>query len=232
MAEKTQNGGAEIVPSILSADFARLGEQINELKDAGCRTLHVDVMDGHFVPNITIGLPVVKSLRKATELGLDCHLMIENPGQYAERFVEAGAGMVSVHQEADPHLDRTLAAIQAAGAKAGAALNPATPVSTLREVLDKVDYVLVMSVNPGYSGQQFIPGALDKIAQLRELREIHRANFLIQVDGGVGQKNIKNVVRAGADLVVAASAIFGASNPSESFEELSRAASLATAARV
>ena len=232
MAEKTQNGGAEIVPSILSADFTRLGEQIGELKKAGCRMLHVDVMDGHFVPNITIGLPVVKSLRKATELGLDCHLMIENPGQYVERFVEAGADMVSVHQEADPHLDRTLAAIRAAGAKAGAALNPATPVSTLSEVLDKVDYVLVMSVNPGYSGQQFIPGALDKIAQLRELREIHRANFLIQVDGGVGQKNIENVVRAGADLVVAASAIFHASNPSESFEELSRAASLATAARV
>ena len=232
MAEKTQNGGAEIVPSILSADFTRLGEQIGELKKAGCQMLHVDVMDGHFVPNITIGLPVVKSLRKATELGLDCHLMIENPGQYAERFVEAGADMVSVHQEADPHLDRTLAAIRAAGAKAGAALNPATPVSTLSEVLDIVDYVLVMSVNPGYSGQQFIPGALDKIAQLRELREIHRANFLIQVDGGVGQKNIENVVRAGADLVVAASAIFHASNPSESFEELSRAASLATAARV
>ena len=210
MAEKTQNGGAEIVPSILSADFTRLGEQIGELKKAGCRMLHVDVMDGHFVPNITIGLPVVKSLRKATELGLDCHLMIENPGQYVERFVEAGADMVSVHQEADPHLDRTLAAIRAAGAKAGAALNPATPVSTLSEVLDKVDYVLVMSVNPGYSGQQFIPGALDKIAQLRELREIHRANFLIQVDGGVGQKNIENVVRAGADLVVAASATFRA----------------------
>lgn len=226
------NGGAEIVPSILAADFTRLGGQIAGLKAAGCRMLHIDVMDGHFVPNITIGLPVVASLRRSTDLLLDCHLMIENPDQYVERFVEAGADMVSVHQEAAPHLDRTLATIRAAGAKAGVALNPATPVSTLSEVLDKVDFVLVMSVNPGFSGQKFLPHALDKIAQLKELRDNHRGSFQIQIDGGVGPKNIEDVVRAGADLAVAASAIFGASNPQESFTELQRAASLATATKV
>ena len=232
MMSKSQNGGAEIVPSILSADFARLGGQIADLKAAGCRMLHIDVMDGHFVPNITIGLPVVASLRRSTDLLLDCHLMIENPDQYVERFVEAGADMVSVHQEAAPHLDRTLTAIRAAGAKAGVALNPATPVSTLSEVLGQVDFVLVMSVKPGFSGQKFLPNALDKIAQLKELRDNKRGGFQIQIDGGVGLKNIEDVVRAGTDWAVAASAIFGASKPQESFTELQRAASLATATKV
>ncbi len=232
MMSKSQNGGAEIVPSILSADFARLGGQIADLKAAGCRMLHIDVMDGHFVPNITIGLPVVASLRRSTDLLLDCHLMIENPDRYVERFVEAGADMVSVHQEAAPHLDRTLTAIRAAGAKAGVALNPATPVSTLSEVLGQVDFVLVMSVNPGFSGQKFLPNALDKIAQLKELRDNKRGGFQIQIDGGVSLKNIEDVVRAGTDLAVAASAIFGASKPQESFTELQRAASLATATKV
>jgi ribulose-phosphate 3-epimerase len=232
MTPRQTNGGAEIVPSILSADFTRLGGQIDDLKTAGCRMLHIDVMDGHFVPNITIGLPVVASLRRSTDLLLDCHLMIENPDQYVERFVEAGADMVSVHQEAAPHLDRTLATIRAAGAKAGVAINPATPVNTLSEVLGLADYILVMSVNPGFSGQKFISHALDKISQLKELRENTRAGFQIQIDGGVGPKNIEDVVRAGTDLAVAASAIFGASKPQESFTELQRAATLATATKV
>jgi ribulose-phosphate 3-epimerase len=232
MTPRQTNGGAEIVPSILSADFTRLGGQIDDLKTAGCRMLHIDVMDGHFVPNITIGLPVVASLRRSTDLLLDCHLMIENPDQYVERFVEAGADMVSVHQEAAPHLDRTLTTIRAAGAKAGVAINPATPVNTLSEVLGLADYILVMSVNPGFSGQKFISHALDKISQLKELRENTRAGFQIQIDGGVGPKNIEDVVRAGTDLAVAASAIFGASKPQENFTELQRAASLATATKV
>jgi len=232
MPSKQEPGGPEVVPSILSADFARLGEQIGELKQAGCGMLHVDVMDGHFVPNITIGLPVVQSLRKATDLRLDCHLMIENPDDYAARFVEAGASMVSVHQEAAPHLDRTLAAIREAGAKAGVALNPATPVSTLTEVLDRLDFVLVMSVNPGFSGQAFIPQVLNKVSELCELRTALGVDFQIEIDGGVGLKNVESVARAGIDLVVAASAIFGASNPAESYRELQRAASLATATKV
>ena len=232
MSSKQELGGPEIVPSILSADFSRLGAQIEELKQAGCRMLHIDVMDGHFVPNITIGLPVVQSLRQATDLRLDCHLMIENPDRYAGRFAEAGADMVSVHQEAAPHLDRTLAAIRAAGAKAGVALNPATPVSTVAEMLDRLDFVLVMSVNPGFSGQSFIPQALNKVSQLAELRASTGEDFLIEIDGGVGPGNIEPVARAGADLVVAASAIFGASKPPESFGELQRAATLATATRV
>ncbi len=224
--------GVEIAPSILAADFARLGEQIAELKQAGCTLLHVDVMDGHFVPNITIGLPVVASLRKATDLALDCHLMIAEPDRYVERFAEAGADMISVHQEAAPHLDRTLAAIRAAGAQAGVALNPATPVATLSEVLGTVDFVLVMSVNPGFSGQEFLPGALEKIRQLSEWRAAQGADFRIEVDGGIGVKTIEPVVRAGADVVVAASAIFHTSNPRASFEQLRRAASLATATKV
>ena len=227
-----ETGGPEVVPSILSADFTRLGEQIGEMKQAGCGMLHIDVMDGHFVPNITIGLPVVQSLRKATDLRLDCHLMIENPDAYVERFVEAGADLVSVHQEVAPHLDRTLATIRAAGAKAGVALNPATPVSTLTEVLDRLDFVLVMSVNPGFSGQVFIPQVLNKVSELCELRNALGVDFKVEIDGGVDPGNVESVVHAGVDLVVAASAIFGASNPARSFEELQRAASLATATKV
>ena len=156
----------EILPSILSADFARLGEQIAALEAAGCRMLHVDVMDGHFVPNLTIGPPVVESLRKVTRAILDVHLMIEDPDKYAPIFIQAGADQVSVHQEACPHLDRTLRMIRSEGAKAGVVINPATPVATLDDVLDVVDYVLVMSVNPGFGGQQFIPNALRKVRQL------------------------------------------------------------------
>jgi len=232
MARAGHIGSPEVAPSILSADFARLGEQIQSLKEAGCRLLHVDVMDGHFVPNITIGVPVVRSLRQATDLLLDCHLMISEPDRYVEAFAEAGADMISVHQEATPHLDRTLAAIRATGARAGAVLNPATPVATLSEVLGQVDFVLVMSVNPGFGGQKFLPGALSKLEQLRAWRADHGADFRLEVDGGIGVENIGDVVRAGADIVVAGTSIFHTANPSESFVVLQRAASLAIAEKV
>jgi len=226
------NGQPEIAPSILAADFARLGEQIAALKAAGCRMLHVDVMDGHFVPNISIGAPVVRSLRRATDLVLDCHLMIAEPDRYLEAFAEAGADMISVHQEVTPHLDRTLAAIRAAGAKAGVVLNPATPVGTLSEALPAVDFVLVMSVNPGFGGQQFLPVALSKLQQLARVRAEKRLGFRLEVDGGIGTENIVEVVRAGADIVVAGTSIFHTPDPTGSFEQLRRAAALATAEKV
>jgi ribulose-phosphate 3-epimerase len=232
MARPGRIGSPEVAPSILSADFARLGEQIQALKEAGCRLLHLDVMDGHFVPNITIGVPVVRSLRQATELLLDCHLMIADPDRYVEAFAEAGADMISVHQEATPHLDRTLAAIRAAGCRAGVVLNPATPVATLSEVLGQVDFVLVMSVNPGFGGQRFLPGALSKLEQLRAWRADHGLDFRLEVDGGIGVENIGDVVRAGADIVVAGTSIFHTANPSESFVALQRAAALAIAEKV
>ncbi|MBI2957115.1 MAG: ribulose-phosphate 3-epimerase [Acidobacteria bacterium] len=226
------NGPVEIAPSILAADFTRLGEQIAELKAAGCQLLHIDVMDGHFVPNLTIGLPVVRSLRRATDLALDCHLMISEPDRYVEAFAEAGADMISVHQEAAPHLDRTLAAIRAAGARAGVALNPATPVVLLSEVLPQVDYVLVMSVNPGFAGQQFLPGALAKLRQLADWRADRRLHFCLEVDGGIGVETIGEAVRAGADLVVVATSIFHAPNPRQSFEQLRQLAWSAVAEKV
>ncbi|MFQ5778420.1 MAG: ribulose-phosphate 3-epimerase [Terriglobia bacterium] len=232
MAAGQTNTQPEIAPSILAADFARLGEQISALKEVGCRLLHLDVMDGHFVPNITIGVPVVRSLRQATDLLLDCHLMISEPDRHVEAFAEAGADMISVHQEATPHLDRTLAAIRAAGAQAGVALNPATPVAALEEVLPHVDLVLVMSVNPGFGGQEFLPGALDKLRRLCAWRADHRAHFRLEIDGGIGVESIADVVRAGADVVVTGTSIFHTANPPESFERLQRAASLATAQKV
>jgi ribulose-phosphate 3-epimerase len=222
----------EVAPSVLAADFSRLGEQIEGLKKAGCRLLHVDVMDGHFVPNITIGVPVVRSLRQATDLTLDCHLMISEPDRYIEAFAEAGADMISVHQEATPHLDRTLTAIRDAGAQAGVVLNPATPVDTLSEVLPQVDFVLVMSVNPGFGGQTFIPSALRKLEQLKTRRAERGGGFRLEVDGGIGVENIGEAVKAGADILVAGTSIFHAADPSERFTELQRAASLAVAEKV
>ncbi len=210
----------EILPSILSADFARLGEQVAALEQAGCRMLHVDIMDGHFVPNLTIGPPVVASLRKATRLTLDVHLMITDPDRYAPLFIEAGANHVSVHQEACPHLDRTLKMIQGLGARAGVVINPATPVATLDEVLGFVDYVLVMSVNPGFGGQKFIPYTLDKVRQLAQKRREKSLNFAIEIDGGVTLENVGEMVKAGVDWVVAGSAIFGAGNPAQAFTEM------------
>ena len=222
----------EILPSILSADFARLGEQMAALETAGCRMLHVDVMDGHFVPNLTIGPPVVESLRKATRATLDVHLMIADPDRYAPLFIEAGADQISVHQEACPHLDRTLHMIRSEGAKAGVVINPATPVATLDEVLDIVDYVLVMSVNPGFGGQKFIPNSLHKVRQLAARRKERGLQFPIEIDGGVTMENVAKIIDAGVEWVVAGSSIFHTVNPPAAFEEMRRLAHDATAVRV
>ena len=225
-------GLIELAPSILSADFARLAEQVRDATEGGGTVIHVDVMDGHFVPNITIGPPVVKSLRKATDLPLDCHLMIENPDQYIPEFVEAGADWISVHQEACRHLNRTLHLIRSHGAVAGVVINPATPVETLSEVLDIVDYVLVMSVNPGFGGQKFIPGAVHKIRRLSEMRASRRLQFRIEVDGGIGLDTVAEVVRAGAEILVAGNAVFGKGDPKVNAQKLLKTAAEATLQKV
>jgi len=199
----------ELAPSILSADFAHLADQIERATAGGGSVIHVDVMDGHFVPNITIGPPVVKSLRQATRLPLDCHLMIENPDQYIGDFADAGADWISVHQEACRHLNRTLHFIKNHGCRAGVVINPATPVEALSEVLDIVDYVLVMSVNPGFGGQKFIPGAIHKLRRLAEIRTARGYPYRIEVDGGIALDTVGDVVRAGAEILVAGNAVFG-----------------------
>jgi ribulose-phosphate 3-epimerase len=198
----------EIAPSILASNFAKLGDEIRAAEQGGADVIHVDVMDGHFVPNISIGIPVVESLRNATQLPLDVHLMIEQPEEYIHDFVKAGANRVLVHQEATVHLDRALAMIRELGAEAGAAINPATPVAMLTEVLDKVDTVLVMSVNPGFGGQRFIPGAFEKIRQLDQWRARYNLGFRIEVDGGVDAENAAELAQAGANTLVAGTSIF------------------------
>ena len=217
------NRNIEIVPSILSANFSSLGDEIRAVERGGADVLHVDVMDGHFVPNITIGLPVVKSLAGFTRLPIDAHLMITEPGTYAPQFVKAGAQMVSVHVEADPNLHRTLTAIKSAGAQAGVVLNPATPVSAVEEALQFVDYVLVMSVNPGFGGQQFIPHSIDKVKRLRQLINERQLNVRIEIDGGIDRTNIETVVAAGAEIIVAGSAIFGTPDAETAVKELRNA---------
>jgi len=201
-----------LAPSILAADFARLGEAIGEATRGGADQIHVDVMDGHFVPNITIGVPVVKSLRKVTRLPLDVHLMIMEPDRYLEAFIDAGANMVSVHVEVLPHLHRTVAQIKKLGAKAGVVLNPSTPVSALEEIAPDVDFVLVMSVNPGFGGQVFIPGSLNKIRKIRALLDRAGNKAPIEVDGGIDLTTVASVVEAGAEWLVAGNAIFGSGN--------------------
>lgn len=203
----------DIAPSILSADFSRLSEEIEAVERGGATILHVDVMDGHFVPNLTVGLPVVKSISRSTRLPIDAHLMISEPGRYAEQFVEAGAKMVSVHVEADAHLHRTLSSIKAAGAQAGVVLNPATPIESLTESLPFADYVLVMSVNPGFGGQRFIATSVDKVRRLRRMIEDRKLETRIEIDGGIDKENIATVVAAGAEIIVAGSAIFGSQDP-------------------
>lgn len=210
----------EIAPSILSADFARLADEIKQVEAGGATVLHVDVMDGHFVPNITIGLPVVRSLRKATRMTIDTHLMIEEPGRYAVQFVEAGADMVSVHVETDAHLHRTLEAIRKAGAKAGVAINPATPLTALDEALPYADFILVMSVNPGFGGQSFIPTSLAKVRRLGNMIAERGLATRIEIDGGIDSDNIGDVVDAGAEILVAGSAIFGKPDPAAAVREM------------
>ncbi|HKS09158.1 MAG TPA: ribulose-phosphate 3-epimerase [Pyrinomonadaceae bacterium] len=213
----------EIAPSILSADFSCLGDQIQAVERGGAAILHFDVMDGHFVPNITVGLPVLKSLAKFTRLPIDAHLMITDPGTYAVQFVQAGAQMVSVHVEADAHLHRTLMSIKSAGAQAGVVLNPATPVGAVEEALQFADYVLVMSVNPGFGGQQFIPQSLDKVKRLRQMIVERQLNVRIEIDGGVDRANVEKVVAAGAEIIVAGSAIFGKPDAEAACRELREA---------
>jgi ribulose-phosphate 3-epimerase len=222
----------EILPSILAADFARLGEEIAPLEAAGCRMLHVDVMDGHFVPNFTLGPPVIASLRKVTKMTLDVHLMISDPDRYAPSFIEAGADQVVVHQEACKHLDRTLHLIQNEGARAGVVINPATPVAMIEEVLDIVDYVLVMSVNPGFGGQKFIRNSLHKVRQLAARKRERGLRFPIEIDGGVDAENIADVVDAGVEWVVTGTSIFHTVNPRAAFEELRSRAQNASAIKV
>lgn len=213
----------EIAPSILSADFAHLAEQIQAVERAGASLLHVDVMDGRFVPNITIGLPVVKAISRATRLPIDAHLMIVEPGQYAEQFVKAGAQMVSIHIEADNHAHRTLSAIRAAGGQAGIAINPATSLSAIEEVLKFADYVLLMSVNPGFGGQKFIPESLEKLRRLRRMIDERGLKTRIEIDGGIDADNIAEVAAAGAEIIVSGSAIFGAKDPGVALRELREA---------
>jgi len=213
----------EIAPSILSADFSRLGEEIRTVERAGASLLHVDVMDGRFVPNITVGLPVVKAISGATQLPIDAHLMIVEPARYVESFVEAGARMVSIHIEADPHAHRTLTAIRAAGAQAGIAINPATSLSALEEAIKFVDFVLVMSVNPGFGGQEFISSSLDKVRRLRKMLDERGSKARIEIDGGIDQDNVAEVAGAGAEIIVSGSAIFGAPDPAVALRELREA---------
>ncbi len=210
----------EIAPSILSADFTKLGDEIRAVKEGGATVIHVDVMDGRFVPNITIGLPVVRSIRKMTDLRIDCHLMIIEPGTYAADFVKVGADMVSVHVEADPHLHRTLSSIREAGGKAGIAINPATPLVSLEEALPYADFVLLMSVNPGFGGQRFIPTCVDKLRRLRSMIADRGLDVRIEIDGGIDESNILNIVESGADIIVAGSAVYGKEDPSAAVREL------------
>lgn len=222
----------EIAPSILSADFARLGEDIAKVERGGARMLHVDVMDGHFVPNITLGPPVVKSLRKVTKMQLDVHLMISDADRYAGAFIDNGADLVSVHQEACPHLDRTLNMIRGAGARAGVVINPSTPVATLVDVLDVADFVLIMSVNPGFGGQKFIPHALDKVRALAAIRRERGLGFKIEIDGGVTLENMRAIITAGCDWLVAGATVFGCDDPAARVAEMRRIAEEVQTVRV
>jgi ribulose-phosphate 3-epimerase len=222
----------ELAPSILSADFARLGEQVRAAGEGGASVIHVDIMDGHFVPNLTIGPPVVKSLRKVTKLPLDCHLMIENPDEFIPAFADAGVDWISVHQEACRHLNRTLHLIKNHGCLAGVVINPATPVDTLAEVFDIIDYVLVMSVNPGFGGQKFIPSTLHKMRRLAEIRGQRDLHYRIEVDGGVALDTVSDVVRAGAEILVAGNAVFGNGDPRQNAHALLKVATEAAMQKV
>ena len=215
----------KLAPSILSADFARLLEDVKKVEKAGCEYLHIDVMDGHFVPNITLGPGIVKSLRKDVNMVFDAHLMIENPDNYIKEFADAGCDIIVVHQEACTHLHRTIQNIKSHGIKAGVALNPATPIETIKYVLQDVDMVLLMSVNPGFGGQSYIPVVTEKIKELKALIDKMNLDIDIEVDGGVKPSNIAEVVNAGANVIVAGSAIFNAGNIDKAVKSLRENAS-------
>ncbi len=222
----------KISPSILSADFLRLGEEVQALEKAGADYIHVDIMDGHFVPNLTIGPPVLKALRRITSLPLDVHLMIENPDQYLAAFAEAGAAILTVHVEAVVHLHRTLSEIRALGAKAGVSLNPATPVCLIEPALEYADLVLVMTVNPGFGGQEFIPEVLPKIGQIRSLIDKNRERVELEVDGGIKTENIGSIAAAGADVFVSGSGIFKKPDYQKTISEMRKEIQRATSTRV
>ncbi|MFD3156512.1 ribulose-phosphate 3-epimerase [Haloimpatiens sp. FM7330] len=210
----------KLSPSILSADFSKLGEDIKTLEACGIDTVHIDVMDGMFVPNISLGFPVIKSIRNISSLTFDVHLMIEQPSKYIEEFVKSGADIITIHYEADKHIDRTIDYIKSFGIKAGIAINPATPVDIIKHVIDKVDLVLIMSVNPGFGGQKFIDYTLDKIRQVSKIASNINKDLLIEVDGGIKKHNIKKVVDAGANLIVAGSGVFAGGTIAENIKGL------------
>ena len=210
----------KISPSILSADFSKLGEEIKNVDKAGADFIHIDVMDGNFVPNISIGLPVIKSIRNKTDKVFDVHLMIENPSRYIDEFIEAGADIITIHYEAEKHIDRAIDYIKSKGVKAGVSLNPGTPSIVLKDIIEKLDLVLIMSVNPGFGGQKFIPYSINKIKEVKEMSLNLNKDLLIEVDGGVDKNNSKAIVEAGANVLVAGSAIFGDGNLKENIEAI------------
>jgi ribulose-phosphate 3-epimerase len=216
----------EIAPSILAADFTQLGEQIAAVERGGAEIIHVDVMDGHFVPNISVGPFIVQAVRQATTLPIDCHLMIEEPDQYISEFAQAGATMISVHPEATYHLHRTLSLIHQSGCRAGVVLNPGTSLTTIEEIIREIDFVLIMSVNPGFGGQKFISSALDKVRRLKSMLKAHGSSARIEIDGGITAENADAAVVAGAEILVAGSSIFGQSDPAAAVQKLRQAATI------
>ena len=211
----------KIAPSILSADFSKLGQEVVKLHNAGADFIHIDVMDGEFVPNITFGMPVIKAIRNKTDKVFDVHLMINNPQRYIDEFIAAGADIITLHYEAERHLDRAIQYIKSKGVKAAVALNPATPTVVLKDIIANLDMVLIMSVNPGFGGQKFISYSLDKIMEVKEMAiKANNPNILIQVDGGVDKNNVKDVIEAGANVIVAGSAVFGDGNIEENIKAL------------